>query len=125
MQRAEATVGSDQAKAHRVNRLTAVAMVFVTAAALALLRPELFMVFIAYVAMSVFGLSLARRYGIMVKPCPVAEQNFVAYVAISTMGFLITLAAAPEMIVLLGSAIYAVIAVVIAMLVVYAIARSL
>lgn len=125
MQRAEATVGSDQARAHRVNRLTAVAMVFVTAAALALLRPELFMVFIAYVAMSVFGLSLARRYGIMVKPCPVAEQNFVAYVAISTMGFLITLVAAPEMIVLLGSAIYAVIAVVIAMLVVYSIARSL
>lgn len=125
MQRTEATVDPDQARAHRVNRLTAVAMVFVTAAALALLRPELFVVFIAYVAMSVFGLSLARRFGIMVKPCPVAEQNFVAYVAISTMGFLITLAAAPEMIVLLGSAIYAVIAVVIAMLVVYSIARSL
>lgn len=125
MQRAEATVDPDQTRAHRINRLIAVAMVFVTAAALALLRPELFMVFIGYVAMSVFGLSLARRFGIMLKPCPVAKQNFVAYVAISTMGFLITLIAAPEMIVLLSSAIYPVIAVVIVMLVVYAIVRSL
>lgn len=125
MARVEASDHSVQSRALVVNRLTAVAMVFVTAAVLTLLRPDLFFVFIGYVTISVYSLSLARRFGIMVKPCPVAQQNFAAYVAISSLGFVITLTGAPEMIALMGSALYGVIAVAVAIFLVHAIVKSL
>lgn len=121
MNHSEQADQADPAQAFKVNIIAAIGMTFATAATLLLLRPELFLVFIAYVGMSVFALSWARTYGLLGPRRPVIEQNFAAYVSISTIGFIATLFGAPQIIDLFGSTIFVVVAIVMAILVLYAI----
>lgn len=109
------------ALAFKVNRLAAIGMVVAVAASLLILRPELSLIYIAQTGTAVILLSWARSKGLFASPCPATEQNFASYVALSTLSFVATLAAAPEMIELAGSAIYFAFAVVIALLVLRAI----
>ena len=111
----------DTGLASRVNRLAAIGMAVAVAASLLILRPELSLIYIAQTGTAVYLLSWARSKGLFASPCPVMEQNFASYVALSTLSFVATLAAAPEMIELAGSAIYFAFAVVIALLVLRAI----
>jgi hypothetical protein len=115
------TEQADPTQAFKVNSIAALGMTLATAATLLLLRPELFLVFIAYVGMSVFSLSIARTYGLLGQRRPVIEQNFAAYVSISTVGFIATLFGAPQMIELFGSMIFVLVAIVMAILVLYSI----
>lgn len=105
------------ALAFKVNRLAAIGMAVAAAASLLLLHPELSLIYIAQTGTAVYLLSWARTKGFFGKPRPVAEQNFASYVALSTFSFVATLAAAPQMIELAGSAIYFAFAAVIALLV--------
>lgn len=101
-------------KAFRFNRLSAGLMVFGTAAALFLLRPELGLIFLAYVGVSVWSMCVARSHGILVRPLPLKHQNMAAYVAISSVTFFVALFAAPEVIELFGTVVFILIAVIFA-----------
>lgn len=125
MERIEPADQTDPERAFKTNSIAAVVMTFATAAVLALLRPELFLVFISYLGMSVYSLSLARTHGFFVKPYPVKQQNFAAYVSFSTLSFFGTLIAAPQLIELHGAVIYGLVFIVMAGLVLHAIAKSL
>ena len=113
------------AQAFRVNRLAAIGMTAAIAASLLLLRPELSLIYIAQTGTAVYLLSWVRTRGLLVKPRPVTEQNFASYVAVSTLSFVATLAAAPQMIELAGSAIYFAFAAVIALLVLRAVWKGI
>ncbi|MBU4528918.1 MAG: hypothetical protein KUA43_08080 [Hoeflea sp.] len=115
----------DLAKALKANRLVALVMAVSTAAVLLLLRPELCLVYLSYAAISVFSLSLIRTYGVFVKPYPAREQNFAAYVSISTIGFLATVIGAPHMIELHATGMYVLLSIVMAGLLLRAIVKSL
>ncbi|MGJ8572143.1 MAG: hypothetical protein ACSHXI_15740 [Hoeflea sp.] len=121
MNRTEQAAQTDSAQAFKVNRIAAIGMTLAAAAALLLLRPELALVYVVYVAISVYSLSLTRRHGLLGKARPVPEQNLAAYVSVSTIGFLISLFAAPQMFQHMGSIIFIVIAAVMVVLVLYAI----
>jgi len=121
MNRTEQDGQAGAVQAFKVNRIAAIGMTLAAAAALLLLRPELALVYVVYVAISVYSLSLTRRYGLFGKARPVPEQNLAAYVSVSTIGFLLSLFAAPQMFEHIGSIIFIVIAAVMAVLVLYAI----
>jgi hypothetical protein len=112
---------NDAGQAFKVNRLAAIGMAVAAAASLLLLHPELSLIYIAQTGAAVYLLSWARTKGVFGKPRPVTEQNFAAYVAVSTLSFVATLAAAPQMIEIAGSTIYFAFAAVIAVLVLRAI----
>lgn len=119
-------VGSEVAdKAFRVNWMSAIVMTLAIAGVLLMQHPELAWVFVSYVAISVLVISFARSRGILVKPYPVRQQNFAAYVTVSTLGFFATLFGAPELIELHGSMIYLLLALVMVALVLRGIMRSL
>ena len=111
----------DAGQAFKVNRLAAIGMAVAAAASLLVLRPELSLIYIAQTGTAVYLLSWARTKGVFGKPRPVTEQNFAAYVAVSTLSFITTLAAAPQMIEIAGTTIYFAFAAVIAVLVLRAI----
>ncbi|MCY0093578.1 hypothetical protein [Hoeflea ulvae] len=111
----------EAARAFRGNRMAAIGMTLAAAATLLLLRPELALVYVVHMAISVYALSLTRRHGLLGKACPLQQQNLAAYVSVSTIGFLLSLYAAPEMFDHIGSIIFIVIAAVMAVLVLYAI----
>ena len=113
------------AQAFKVNRLAAIGMAVAVAASLLMLRPELSLIYTAQTGTAVYLLSWARTRGLLVKPRPVTEQNFASYVALSTLSFVATLAAAPEMIELAGNAIYFAFAGVIALLVLRAVLKGI
>lgn len=122
----ERSVQTDQADlAFKANGIAAMVMALATAAVLLLLRPELVLVFISYLGMSVYALSLTRKHGILIRPYPVKQQNFAAYVAISTLGFFATLIAAPRLIEIHGSIVFFALAMVIALLLLRALVKSL
>lgn len=106
-------------KAFRFNRLSAAAMLFGVAAILFLLRPELGLIFLAYVGVSVWSMCVARSYGILVRALPLKHQNMAAYVAISSVTFFVALFAVPEVIELFGTVVFILIAVIFAVHVVY------
>ncbi|WP_394690722.1 hypothetical protein [Hoeflea sp.] len=101
-------------KALRFNRLSAGLMVFGVAAALFLLRPELGLIFLAYVGVSVWSMCVVRSQGILVRPLPLKHQNIAAYVAISSVTFFVALFAVPEVIELFGTVVFILIAVIFA-----------
>ncbi|KJS09533.1 MAG: hypothetical protein VR78_15865 [Hoeflea sp. BRH_c9] len=115
---------ADLARSFKANGVAAIVMALTTAAVLLLRRPELALVFISYLGISVYALSLTRTHGVFVKPYPVQQQNFAAYVTISTLGFLATLIAAPRLIELHGSMVFFALAIVIALLLLRAIVMS-
>lgn len=121
MNSAEQDGQAGAAQAIKVNRIAAIGMTLATAAALLLLQPELALVYVVYVAISVYSLSLTRKYGLLGKARPVHQQNLAAYVSVSTIGFLVSLFAAPQMFEHISSIIFIVIAAVMAVLVLYAI----
>lgn len=117
----ESTHSQGPAHAFKVNRIAAIGMTLATAAALLLLRPELSLVYLAYIGISVYPLSWAKTHGFFGQPRPVMQQNFAAYVSISTIGFVATLLSAPHMIEQIASAIFIVFALVIVILILRAI----
>jgi len=121
MNRTEQADQADPAQAFKVNRIAAIVMTFATVAILLLLRPELSLVYLAYMGISVYFMSWARTQGLFGRSRPVMEQNFAAYVSISTIGFVATLRVAPQVIGLIGSAIYIVFAMVMVILILRAI----
>ncbi|WP_143439063.1 hypothetical protein [Hoeflea halophila] len=116
---------ADIDRAFRVNRISAAAMAFAVAAVLLLQRPELGLIFIAYVGVSVWAMSFARSRGILVRPLPAKRQNLAAYVALSTAGFFATLYGSPQVIELYGTAIYLMLAGLLAYLLLRGIVKSL
>jgi len=115
---------ADLARSFKANGVAAIVMTLATAAVLLLLRPELVLVFLSYLGMSVYALSLTRTHGIFIKPYPLRRQNFAAYVTVSTLGFFATLIAAPRLIELHGSVVFFALAIVIALLLFRAIVMS-
>ncbi|MDP3527019.1 MAG: hypothetical protein Q8S27_20790 [Hoeflea sp.] len=116
---------ADLERAFKANRLVAIGMAAVTAAVLLLLRPDLALVYLGSAGISVYVLSLAKSYGVFVKPAPVRQQNFAAYVSAATLGFVATLIGAPELIDLHGTMIYVLFSIVMAGLILRAIVKSL
>jgi len=116
---------ADLERAFKANRLVAIGMAAATTAVLLLLRPDLALVYLGYAGISVYCLSLAKAYGVFVKPGPVRQQNFAAYVSVATLGFVATLIGAPELIELHGTMIYVLFSIVMAGLILRAIVKSL
>jgi hypothetical protein len=106
-------------KANRFNRLSALAMVFGVATVLFVQRPDLVLIFLSYVGVSVWGLCFARSHGILVRPLPLKRQNLAAFVTFSTLSFFVALFAAPEVVELFGSVVFILIAVIFAVHVLY------
>ncbi|MDF1606602.1 hypothetical protein PZ897_00275 [Hoeflea sp. YIM 152468] len=121
MTHTDPAVAAKTAQAFKVNRITATVMTLATAATLLLHRPDLSLVYLAYTGMSVYPMSWAVAHGLFARPRPARAQNFAAYVSVSTVGFVITLFAAPQMLDLMGSAIFILFAFVVAILVLRAI----
>jgi hypothetical protein len=117
----ESTHPQGAAHAFKLNRIAAIVMTLATAAALLLLRPDLSLVYLAYMGISVYPLSWAKTRGFFGQPRPVLQQNFAAYVSMSTIGFVATLLAAPHMIDQIGSGFFILFGLVIAVLVLRAI----
>ena len=116
---------ADLERASKANRLVAIGMAAATAAVLLVLRPDLALVYLFYAGISVYGLSLAKTYGVFVKPAPVRQQNFAAYVSVATLGFVATLIGAPELIELHGTMMFVLFSIVMAGLILRAIVKSL
>lgn len=116
---------ADMARAFRINHLSAVAMALTVAAVLLLQRPELGLIFIAYVGVSVWAMSFARSRGILVRPLSAKRQNLAAYVALSTAGFFATLYGSPQVIDLYGTVIFLMLAGLLAYLLLRGIVKSL
>ncbi|MEQ8480888.1 MAG: hypothetical protein RIC18_09530 [Hoeflea sp.] len=106
-------------KANRFNRLSALVMVIGVAAVLFVQRADLVLTFLAYIGVSVWSLCFVRSHGILVRPVPLKRQNLAAFVAFSTLGFLVTLVAAPELVELFGTVVFILIAVIFAVHVLY------
>lgn len=124
----ERTEPSDQLvrqRALRTNRIAAIVMTLAIAAGLLLQRPEFALVYVGYVVVSVYFLALAKSYGIFVKPSPPAEQNFAAYVSISTLGFFAVMIGAPQLIDLYGTMVLAVLTMLMAIFLARAVFKSL
>jgi hypothetical protein len=112
-------------KAVMVNRISAIVMALAVAGVLLTQRPGLVLVFLSYVAISVFVMSFARSRGILVKPYRLRQQNLAAYVTVSTAGFFATLFGVPQLVELHGSMIFVLLAIVIGFLLLRAIVKSL
>ncbi|WP_417417813.1 hypothetical protein [Hoeflea sp.] len=121
MNRTEQPGQNDQLQVFKANRMVAIGMTLAAAATLVLLRAELALVYVVYVAISVYSLSWSRTRGLFGQARPVIEQNLAAYVSVSTVGFMATLFAAPQVYDHMGSIIMFGIAIVMAILVLYAI----
>lgn len=112
-------------RAFRTNRIAAIVMTLAIAAGLLLQRPEFALVYVGYVVVSVYFLALAKSYGVLVKPSPPAEQNFAAYVSISTFGFFAVMIGAPQLIDLYGTMVLAVLSMLMAIFLARAVVKSL
>lgn len=125
MERTHTSDGIALQRAFRTNRIAAIVMTLAIAAGLLLQRPEFALVYVGYVVVSVYFLALAKNYGIFVKPSPPAEQNFAAYVSISTLGFFAVMIGAPELIDLYGAMVLAVLSMLMAIFLARAVVKSL
>lgn len=121
MTHADQLARAGTSQAFRANRIIALVMALATAATLLLLRPDLPLIYLASTAISVCCMGWAKSRGIFGPPCPGRAQNFAAYVSVSTVGFVVTLLAAPQMIEPIGSAVFIIFALVMAVLVLRAI----